>query len=432
MTPTPRFADYALDPKILASLERMGYDAPTPIQAATLPPVLEGKDVIGLAETGSGKTAACAIPICHRVNVEAHGIQVLIVVPTRELALQYATETQKIGREKGVKAYALFGGEDYGLQIAKLKGGVHVLIATPGRLIDLIYSRTIDLTNVETLILDEADEMFSMGFYDDILFVIQCLVHAHQTLLFSATMPPKVREVARSHMREPVEIALNRLVSGPEKIEHLFVSCPKGRERTARLIALLQERQPKQSIVFCQSRHQVEDVCRGLRAEVRDVDFLHGGLSQEIRTIITSKFRQGKIRHLVATDVAARGLDFSHLSHIFNYQLSQDEDIYVHRAGRTGRSGREGVAISLVTERDLDVLGRILKKIGRDIEWIGPPPEEAGLQRRPSARQGSAQQGESGGARRPPRRGGPRGGRAESGMEADRRSPPPSRSGEEA
>jgi ATP-dependent RNA helicase DeaD len=383
-----KFEDFGLDPAILQALSGMGFKEPTPIQAETLPLVLEGQDVIGLAETGSGKTAACAIPVCQRIDVTQKFIQALIIVPTRELALQYAVEAQRLGAAKGVKAFALFGGEDVDVQHAKLKTGVHVLVATPGRLIDLVYARQIDLSHVSTLILDEADEMLSMGFYDDVEFIIGCLIHAHQTLLFSATMPIPVRELAKKHMRNPTEVVLTKGKGGPAKIEHLFVYCRHPAERGRMLVELLEDTRPRQAIIFAGARHQVEQVSKALRSRLNQVDFLHGGLSQEIRRIITNKFRTGKIRYLVATDVASRGLDFSGVTHVFNVQLPEDEDVYVHRSGRTGRLGREGVAISLVTPREMRLLERVLKKIHREARWIGnpPPPKEAQKRREGSNR----------------------------------------------
>lgn len=369
-----KFADLPLDPSIIQALDGMGFTEPTPIQEQTLPVVLKGLDVIGLAETGSGKTAACAIPVCQKVDIHQKHIQALIIVPTRELALQYAVETQRLGEKKGVKAFALFGGEDVHLQHAKLRAGVHVLVATPGRLIDLIYARQIDLNQVSTLILDEADEMLSMGFYEDVEFIIGCLVQDHQTLLFSATMSLPVRELAKKHLKNPQEIVLNKGTTSPTSIEHLFVYCSHPSARPRLLLDLLEDTRPRQAIIFAGARHQVEQVSKTLSSRLDHVDFLHGGLSQDIRRIITNKFRTGKIRYLVATDVASRGLDFTGITHVFNVQLPDDEDIYVHRTGRTGRSGREGVAISLVTVKELGLLQRVLKKIQREARWIGQPP----------------------------------------------------------
>lgn len=369
-----KFADFPLDSSILEALQQMGFVEPTPIQEQTLEFVVQGHDVIGLAETGSGKTAACAIPVCQRVDTRERHIQALIVVPTRELALQYAVETQRIGALKGVKTFALFGGEDFDLQHAKLRAGVHVLVATPGRLIDLIYARQIDLSQVSTLILDEADEMLSMGFFDDMAFIIDCLIHKHQTLLFSATMPDPVRELAKRYLKEPKEVVLNKGKASPTKIEHLFVYCPQASARQRILLELLEDTRPRQALIFGGARHQVEQISKALSSKLQQVDYLHGGLSQDLRRIITNKFRTGKIRYLVATDVASRGLDFSNVTHVFNFQLPDDVDVYVHRSGRTGRSGREGVAISLVTGRELRLLDEVVKKIQREPRWLGTPP----------------------------------------------------------
>lgn len=381
MTPEG-FARFQLDPAVLKALEKMNFKEPSPIQAETIPLIQQGKDLIALAQTGSGKTGACAIPLCHRVDISRPQVQALVIVPTRELALQYATEVQKIGLNKGVKAFAIFGGEDPSLQQSKLKHGVQVLIATPGRLIDFIYSRQIDLSHVETLVLDEADEMLSLGFYDDLLFIIQCLVHSHQTLLFSATMPVRVRQLAQQHMRDPLEINLIHEQASPTLIEHFFVYC-LAHHKDEKLVELIEQSQPKQAIIFCHSRFQVEKVCRVLQKKVAGVDFLHAGLNQDVRTIVTNKFRNGRIRFLVATDVVARGLDFSKVSHVFIYQLPNDPDVYVHRSGRTGRYDKAGVVISLVTERDLSLLRSISRQIKQEPKWMGPAPS---AQVRPAAR----------------------------------------------
>lgn len=367
------FEPLGLDPAILKALEKMNFKEPSPIQSQTIPLIQQKKDLIALAQTGSGKTAACAIPICNRVDIHQSTIQALIIVPTRELALQYATETQKIGLYKGVKAFAIFGGEDAHMQQSKLKHGVQVLVATPGRLIDFIYSRQIDLSHVETLILDEADEMLSMGFYDDLDFIIQCLIHPHQTLLFSATMPENIRKLAKQHMQSPLEISLIHQQASPTTIEHQFLYCQHNK-RDQELIRLIEMFRPTQGIVFCHSRFQVEQVCRLLKHQFEGVDFLHAGLGQDIRTIVTNKFRSGKIHLLVATDVVSRGLDFSQVSHVFIYQLAADPDVYVHRSGRTGRYNRAGIVISLVTSRELPILRHILKHIKREPIWIDSPP----------------------------------------------------------
>lgn len=379
------FNDFGLDPALLKSLERISYKEPTPIQAEAIPLIMQNRDLIALAQTGSGKTAACAIPLCNQVDTTQGCIEVLIIVPTRELALQYATEVQKIGRDKQVKAFAIFGGEDAGTQLSKIKNGVQVLVATPGRLIDFIYSREIDLSHVKTLVLDEADEMLSLGFHDDLVFIMQCLVQEHQTLLFSATMPKQIKEIALKYMKAPMEVTLTSGQS-PTTLEHHFLYC-KHHHKEETIIKLLMEHKPKQCIIFCHSRIEVEKVCRSLKRDIDGVDFLHAGLTQEIRSIITNKFRTGRIKVLVATDVAARGLDFSEVSHVFIYHLADDPEIYVHRAGRTGRNQRSGVVITLITDRELASLQKVLTLIKQEPQWIGSPPSNIqSTRRRPSRR----------------------------------------------
>ncbi|MFT4552969.1 MAG: ATP-dependent RNA helicase DeaD [Chlamydiales bacterium] len=367
------FEDFNLDPQILRALEEMKYLAPSNIQAETIPLIQKGRDLIALAETGSGKTAACAIPICDRVDVTKKHIQALIIVPTRELALQYATETQKIGKYKKVATFAVYGGADADLQEAKLKHSVQVCVATPGRLIDFIYQRLVDLSYVETLILDEADEMLSMGFFDDLDFIMRCLVHEHQTLLFSATMPSDIRRIAKDQMKDPLEVSLTAGKRAPLTIKHFFSYC-KENEKNKVLLQALANHQPKQAIVFCTSRIQCEKLSSFLQKEIEGVDFLHGGLGQNIRTTITSKFRQGKVKYLIATDVAARGLDFSGVTHVIMYQLPKDPDTYLHRSGRTGRFGCAGMTLSLVTNRDIQTVRRIAKHLGRNVQWDGAAP----------------------------------------------------------
>jgi ATP-dependent RNA helicase DeaD len=369
------FADLSLEPSILQALEKMQYHEPSAVQAAAIPPILAGRDLIVLAHTGSGKTAACAIPVCHKIDVANPKIQALIVVPTRELALQYASETQKIGAAKQIKAFALLGGESSGMQQSKLKHGVHILVATPGRLIDFIYSRLIDLSGIEILVLDEADEMLSMGFAEDLEFIMQCLNAPHQTLLFSATMPPLISKLAKTAMRDPLEISLTADQGLPSSVEHHFLYC-RHDQRISALTDQIKGLQPQQSIIFCHSRIEVEKVRQQLQKTIPGVDFLHAGLSQDMRSLITNKFRTGKIKHLVATDVVSRGVDFSGITHVFIYHLGDDPDIYVHRSGRTGRYNKSGMVVTLVTERELYTLDQILKRLNRAPSWIGSPPPD--------------------------------------------------------
>lgn len=368
------FESFGLDPLVLEALHQLGYEHPTPIQEHAIPKILEKKDLIALAETGSGKTAACAIPLAHQVDVSVSKIQALIIVPTRELALQYSTETQKIGKPKQVKVFALFGGEDMHIQREKLKHGVHILIATPGRLIDFIYARAIDLTGVSTLVLDEADQMLGMGFYEDLAFIMQCLVQDHQTLLFSATMPKQIRSLAREQMKTPEELTLIQEKPTPENLKHLFFFSENPRRKIENLIELLKSQTPGQCLIFGNSRFEVENLYRQLKSNFSQCDFLHGGLEQSVRTIVTQKFAKGKIRFLVATDIAARGLDFSGVTHVFNLHLPKDRETYLHRAGRTGRSGRSGTCLTLISVKELRSLKSLLKALQQPGEWVSSPP----------------------------------------------------------
>lgn len=369
------FAQFDLDPTLLRTLTRIDYKEPTPVQVQTIPVVQRGCDLIALAHTGSGKTAACAIPLCNQLDVSRKDIQALVIVPTRELALQYATEAQKIGRDRGVKVFAILGGEKMALQQAKLRDGVQFLVATPGRLIDFIYNRLIDLSQVKSLVLDEADEMLSMGFYEDLEFIMQCLVQQHQTLLFSATMPPAIRKLALRHMKEPLEIALTHDRRSPEGIDHLFIYC-SPRERDGCLEEAIRSMEPKQCLIFCRSRIEVERLARYLKDSFDKVDYLHGGMSQGARSVMTARVRSGKIHILVATDIAARGLDFTNVSHVFMYHLPNDPEVYVHRAGRTGRFFRKGSCVTLVTPKDLPTLDQVIALVGCEPKWLGPEPEK--------------------------------------------------------
>lgn len=365
------FADYSLDPSILLALDKMGIEKPSPIQEKTLPLILEGKDVIGIAETGSGKTAACAIPVCQKIDVNLREIQALIVVPTRELCRQYAMETEKIGSKKRVKTLAVFGGQDIRRQLTKLKRGVQVLVATPGRLVDFIRRRKIDLSMVSTFVLDEADEMVSMGFEEDLEYIMDSMEQEHQTLLISATMNEEVNRIADERMKSPERIVLTSKQKTPAKIAHKFLYVGDRKKRTEALVDQLDIEELNQCLIFCEARIQTERLCRDLKGRIENIDFLHGGLRQNIRTRIIDKFRKGKTKHLVVTDVAARGLDFSGVTHVFIYELGRDSNTYLHRTGRTGRVGREGVAISLVTPHERALVKKVFKEVNGT--WIGTP-----------------------------------------------------------
>jgi len=378
------FSEFDLQPAILKALDEIEYEKLTPIQEETIPPILAGRDVIGLAETGSGKTGACAIPLVQNIDPAVKAIQVLILVPTRELALQYVQEVDNIARHTAVAPFAVFGGFDMDIQKAKLRHGVHVLVATPGRLIDLVWNHRLDLSQVRTAVLDEADEMLKMGFIEDVDFIMACMIQEHQTLLFSATMPPEIERLTSTYLQDPVRVQLNKDQIAPQSLNHHFQHVP--RKRLGALLDYLDETDIKQAILFCNSRDKASDLHKNLQGRIHSLEIIHGGLDQDRRTSIFRRFRQKKIRFLIATDVAGRGLDFTHVTHIINYDFPFSSLIYTHRTGRTGRMGREGTAMTFVGDRELRDLKSLLKANRIEPVWQGDVPD---LSRRNGQRRGS-------------------------------------------
>lgn len=363
-----KFEELEIEKSIIEALYLMGFKEPTPIQEKAIPFVLKGGNLLGLAETGSGKTAASVIPVCQKIDPSNKTIQGLIIVPTRELALQYSEEAQKIGKIKKIKVFAILGGEDFELQLAKLKNGVHLLIATPGRLIDFIYARHIDLSFVKILVVDEADQMLSFGFFEDLVFIMQCLQQKYQMLLFSATMPNEIKQLLHEQKREFTEIRLTEKRHVPKNLQHRFILGTR-QQKLVILARILQEIEGNQSLIFANSRKDVENIYQYLKGKVEMVDFLHGGLDQRTRLKITTKFSKGKLRYLIATDVAARGLDFAGITHVVNYQLPFEDETYTHRAGRTARAGREGMCITLVTPGEKKRVSLICKALAIETKW---------------------------------------------------------------
>lgn len=369
------FTQLDLQPTILHALGKMGYDHMTPIQEMAIPRILAGHDVAGLAETGSGKTGACGIPLVQKVDPDFNVIQALILVPTRELASQYVEELGRIAQDTEVVPFAIFGGVKISLQQVKLNHKVHILVATPGRLLDFIWNSDLNLSHIRTLVLDEADEILNMGFIEDVELIMSCLAHEHQTLLFSATMPPTIDRLARSHLKAPVRvrIELNRTQKAPASLQHHFQHT--GRNRLPALVDYLRTETIEQSIIFCNSRHQGGQLLTALRGTCTSLAFIHGGLDQSQRALIFDRFRCKDIQFLIATDVAARGLDFRHVSHVINYEAPLSHEAYTHRTGRAGRMGRTGIAMTLVTDRDLPNLKRLFQINRIEPVWRGRAPE---------------------------------------------------------
>lgn len=405
-----QFTEIELGPHVLKALDEMGYETMTPIQEETIPHIVANKDVMGLAETGSGKTGACAIPLVNAIDTSIKGIQVLVLVPTRELALQYVQEVDEIAKHSATVPFAIYGGFDMDIQKAKINYGVHILVATPGRLIDFIWNHRLDLTHVKTVVLDEADEMLKMGFIEDVDFIMECMLQEHQTLLFSATMPNEIERLTQQYLKEPVRIQLNRDQKAPQSLIHTFQHV--GRQRFDALVDYIKDSDIQQGIVFCNSRDKASDLCRDLQRRIDSVDIIHGGLDQDRRTSIFRRFRQKKIRFMIATDVAGRGLDFSHVTHVINYDFPFNNEIYTHRTGRTGRMGREGTALTFVGDRELRDLKRLLNANDIEAHWEGEEPDLNNIR---AKRGGGGRGGRDGGG------GGRSGGRGRGGRGGRRR-----------
>jgi ATP-dependent RNA helicase DeaD len=354
------FGGIALSHKVMAAIQAMGFEEPSPIQARTIPPIMEGNDVIGQAQTGTGKTAAFGIPITEKVQDLRH-VQALIMTPTRELALQVSEEIAKIGQFKRLKTLPVYGGQSIDRQIRALRFGVQIVIGTPGRLLDHIRRGTIKLDMVKILVLDEADEMLDMGFVDDIETIMENIPReGRQTLLFSATMPQQIRSLADRYMNKPVFVTVSKEQLTVPQIDQFYY---ETREKLDGLCRILDAGDMESTIIFCRTKKGADELTASLVARGYMAEALHGDLSQVQRDRVMKKFRESKLEILVATDVAARGLDIDHVTHVVNYDIPQDPESYVHRIGRTGRAGRKGTAITFIHPREF----RQLKQVEREI-----------------------------------------------------------------
>ena len=372
------FTALGIDPRIAEALAALGYEEPTPVQREAIPPLLAGSDVLAQAATGTGKTAAFALPLLTRIGSAppaGGGPKVLILVPTRELAMQVAEAVHRYGKPLGLHALAIYGGASMLLQIRALKRGVDVVIATPGRAVDHINRGTLQFSALQAVVLDEADEMLDMGFAEELEAILTATPATRQTALFSATLPPRIAHIAKQHLRNPVQVTVAReVVAAGESARVRQVAYIVSRaHKMPALARVLDIEQPTSAIVFCRTRTEVDQltetlVARGLRAES-----LHGGLSQDQRDRVMQKFRAKKVDLLIATDVAARGLDVKHVSHVVNFDVPADAETYVHRIGRTGRAGREGVAITLAEPREHRLLRNIERQTQQPVEIAQVP-----------------------------------------------------------
>lgn len=419
------FDTFAFHPQIHAGISAAGYTTPTPIQHQTIPATLSGKDVLGLAQTGTGKTAAFALPILQRLMKGPRGkLRALILAPTRELAEQTHVAITALGRQTGLRSLTLYGGVSQLPQVQRLRAGVEIAVACPGRLLDLMDQKIVSLANIEVLVLDEADQMFDMGFLPAIRRILSALPAQRQTLLFSATMPDEVRKLATETLHAPVtvEIGASRPVN---TVSHAAYSVDQTRKNEL-LLAILGQVESTQVLVFTRTKHRAKRLAEYLGKNGLSATSLQGNLSQNRRQEAMDGFRSGRYKIMVATDIAARGIDISQVTHVINYDLPDTAEAYTHRIGRTGRMERLGTALSLVTADDLDMLRTIERLLGRSLEKrqmtgfepsaqpveerapvFNPRPQRSAApsNRRPSGSprgpQGSTQAGPRGGFRRP-------------------------------
>ena len=355
---TTQFSDLNLHPDLMQALEKAGYIEPTPIQAEMIPVMLTGVDVIGQAQTGTGKTAAFALPIIQNLIPGQRKPQALILSPTRELAMQVAKAFEMYGAYTDVRVLSIYGGSSYGRQISALKRGVDVVVGTPGRLLDLLKRKSLDLSAVTTLVLDEADEMLSMGFIDDIETLLDATSLRRQIALFSATMPTAIRRLASKYLNEPESIVIKKKQLTLAATEQRYYVVNQ-RDKLAALTRIFETEDVSRALIFARTRAGTGELANALASRGFSADMINGDLSQDARERVMSRFRNDRIKVLVATDVAARGLDIDDISHVFNYDLPDDPEVFVHRIGRTGRAGKEGIAISLFTPKETRMLRRI-------------------------------------------------------------------------
>ena len=376
------FSALELKPEVLRVLADVGYEAPSPIQAATIPSLLKGRDVLGQAQTGTGKTAAFALPILSRIEMRVGKPQALVLTPTRELAIQVAEAFQRYATHiPGFQVLPIYGGQSYGPQLHALRRGVHVVVGTPGRVIDHLDRKTLDLSELRFMVLDEADEMLRMGFIDDVEKVLQATPPERQVALFSATMPPPIRKIAQRHLKDPVEVTIKAATTTAANIRQRYwwVS---GMHKLDAMTRILEAEPFDAMIIFARTKQATEELAEKLQARGLAAAAINGDIAQAQRERVIQQLKEGKLDILVATDVAARGLDVDRISHVLNYDIPYDTESYVHRIGRTGRAGRSGDAILFVTPREKGMLRAIERATRQPIEEMKLPTVEAVNDRR--------------------------------------------------
>lgn len=365
------FSDFGLSNELVKALSNMGFEEPTPIQAQSIPIGLKGKDMIGQAQTGTGKTTAFGVPLLEQININ-EGVQGLVLAPTRELAVQVAEELNRIGQVKGIKTLPIYGGQDINRQIRGLKNRPQIIAATPGRLIDHIERRTIRLGNIKMVVLDEADEMLNMGFIEDIERILSEIKGERQTMLFSATMPKRIQALAEKFMKDPELVKIKAKEMTVKNIEQHYMEVHE-KQKFDVLCSLLDIQSPELAIVFGRTKKRVDEVVEGLIKRGYSAEGIHGDIPQTKRDQVIRRFKEQTIDIMVATDVAARGLDISGVSHVYNFDIPQDPESYVHRIGRTGRAGNKGLAVTFVSPREIDHL-KIIENVTKSKITKKPVP----------------------------------------------------------
>ncbi|MEL0264357.1 MAG: DEAD/DEAH box helicase [Synechococcus sp.] len=372
---TSGFAGFGLPDSLLEALKKCGYEQPSPIQAAAIPELMLGRDLLGQAQTGTGKTAAFALPLLARINLEARHPQVLVLAPTRELAIQVSEAFQRYAAcTPGLHVLPLYGGSDFRDQIHKLRRGVHVVVGTPGRVMDHMRQGTLNVSQLETLVLDEADEMLRMGFIDDVQWVLEQLPSERQVVLFSATMPPEIKRICQQHLQNPAEIIIRTQKADASRIRQRHILLPH-QQKLGALLRVLEAHGPGGVIIFARTKAVTVTVAEALEAEGITCSVLNGDVPQSLRERTIERLKQGRIDVLVATDVAARGLDVDRIGLVVNYDAPFDSEAYVHRIGRTGRAGRQGDAILFLSYRERRLLHSLERAVGSSIDAMDVPSD---------------------------------------------------------
>lgn len=378
---TLSFNSLGLSEARVRHLEKLGFSAPTTIQAQAIPHLLSGRDVVGQAQTGTGKTAAFSLPLLEQIDVNNSAVQALILTPTRELAVQVCQAIRNFSGDRRLQTLAVYGGQAIDRQIQRLQRGVQIVVGTPGRVLDLLSRGDLRLSKLNWLVLDEADEMLNMGFIQDVEKILSQAPAERQTAFFSATMEPSIRELAAKFLRSPVTVTVEQPKAAPTRINQVAYMVPRGWTKARALQPILEMEDPESALIFVRTRRAAAELTRQLQAAGHSVDEYHGDLSQSQRERLLLRFRQRQVRWVVATDIAARGLHVEDLTHVINYELPDSVENYVHRIGRTGRAGKEGIAISLIQPLDKRKLREIEQHVRQKLEIV-PVPTRAQIEAR--------------------------------------------------